>query len=260
MQAQSSKRTIKPGWIAAVTLLSLVLVGAWVASSTLLVVGSILVEGAEDSALISSQDVIRLSGLKFGQSMLSLDTDKIRENIQSNPYLRFVGLSKEYPSRLVIKVETQLPAARIQRENNDWLIVDYNGNVMSLASRASESGELLMVSGAVVPDTLSRVGSNMAGSDAPQQLQAVFAVLNELKLQDTIGSFSELNVSELDNLYLITISGIRVMVGTLDDELPDKVALMRAVLPELDKEGVRDGLLDVTAGNKADYRKASTGR
>ncbi|MDR2656653.1 MAG: FtsQ-type POTRA domain-containing protein [Oscillospiraceae bacterium] len=256
MQVEKKARGItKPGWIAAITLLSLALIGSWVASSTLFVVGSILVEGNDT---LSSQEIIRLSGLKFGQSMLSLDSDKVKANVESNPYIRMLGLSREYPSRVVIKVETRYPAAIIPRVGGDSLIVDFDGNVMSLASQTGAPPELTYVSNADIPDSLARVGSNLSGDNAPESTRAAFAILNVLKSQDALGTISELNVKELDNLFLVTLSGIKVMLGRMDDRLPEKIAIMRAVLPELAKEGVRDGLLDVTAGNKADYRRMSS--
>ncbi|GHU68200.1 hypothetical protein FACS1894184_09600 [Clostridia bacterium] len=255
MQTQTrTSKTPRPGWIAAIALLSLVLVGSWVASSTLFIVSTIWVEGNET---ITMQDVIKLSGLKYGQSMLSLDTDQIKSNIESNPYLRLVSLSREYPSKVVLKVSTRRPAAIIPRDHDDSLIVDFEGNVMSLASQTGAPPELTYISNARIPEMLSRVGANLTASNAPDELRAAFEILNELNSQDALNTISELNIDELDNMFLVTLDGIKVMIGRTDSGLPEKIALMRAILPELAKEGVRDGLLDVTAGNKADYRRIS---
>ncbi|MDR1598467.1 MAG: FtsQ-type POTRA domain-containing protein [Oscillospiraceae bacterium] len=249
-----TNRIARPGWIAAITLLSLALAGAWIASSALFVIGAIQVEG---NGMVSSQEVIKLSGLKFGQSMLSLDADKARAGIESNPYLRLTGISREYPSRVVIRVETRRPAAIIQRARGDSLIVDFEGNIVSLASQTGSSPELAYITNVETPDALSSVGSNITGENAPDELKAALIVINALDEQDALGTISELNAGELDNLFLVTLSGIKVTLGRADELLPEKIALMRAVLPELANEGARDGTLDVTAGSKADYRSAS---
>ncbi|HML46657.1 MAG TPA: hypothetical protein PKE04_07905, partial [Clostridia bacterium] len=62
----------------------------------------------------------------------------------------------------------------------------------------------------------------------------------------------------LDNLYLVTVDGIQVLLGDAEG-LMDKIAMMRATLPEVRKmEMPSGGVLDVTARLMADYQPPKT--
>jgi hypothetical protein len=92
-------------------------------------------------------------------------------------------------------------------------------------------------------------------AETPQRLETVLAVLSELEAQGLAMQIEELNVSALDNLYLVMGDGLQVMLGG-DHDLFDKLKLLRGVLPRLQEmvSTVRGAVLDVSAVDHADYR------
>ncbi|QQR81491.1 MAG: FtsQ-type POTRA domain-containing protein [Deltaproteobacteria bacterium] len=59
-------------------------------------------------------DVVKLSGVKKGQSLLTLSLETVRENILRYPWVKEVTLSKRIPGRLSIEVEEQTPVALLE--------------------------------------------------------------------------------------------------------------------------------------------------
>ena len=76
--------------------------------------------------------------------------------------------------------------------------------------------------------------------------------LTELEAKNMTGQISELNVADRYNLYLVSQTGVQIMLGD-EENIPDKLVWARAVLEKLTQEGVRRGVLDVSTGKNAVY-------
>lgn len=63
---------------------------------------------------LSEFDLIRLSGVKAGDNLLSLRLSKVREKILRFPWIRDVQLSKRVPGRLLIAVQEDEPVALVE--------------------------------------------------------------------------------------------------------------------------------------------------
>ena len=61
------------------------------------------------------------------------------------------------------------------------------------------------------------------------------------------------NASDLDNMYLITVTGVKVDIGD-SDNIGDKCLWMIAVLDSLEAEGTWGGVVDVSTGTSAVYK------
>jgi cell division septal protein FtsQ len=63
---------------------------------------------------LSEMDLIRLSQVRKGDSLLTLRLSKVRENLLRYPWIRDVKLLKRFPGRLEIWVEEQSPVALLE--------------------------------------------------------------------------------------------------------------------------------------------------
>ena len=244
----------RPGRIAALTLVALITLGAWIASGTVMVVSAISVQGSE---LVPADEVIKLSGLQYGQAMLTIDTASIKQHIESNRFLRFVSLDRQYPSRVVINVKTRKPFAVIQHVGN-YLLTDSEGVVLATYTQMDFAQDLPIITGLDLPEAKARLDACVL-TNSTLQSRVTYEIIADLYAQGVCDSISELNVSELDNLYLVTLDGIQVKLGDRND-LDKKLTLAMAVLPQLPVAEVSGGLLDVTAVNKADYMQQAVSK
>jgi len=237
----------KPGKLAALVLVAALAIGALLVSGKMLVVQSIEVVGV---GMVSQDEVIRLSGIKMGQAMMSVGESSIKQGVESNRFLRLSSVEKVFPSKIIICVETRYPLAALLHKGS-YLMIDDDGFIISKqASLTLEGVPLLM--GIEIPDALARVDACLLSEGTASSMGAALTALNELKVQNAISMISELNCLDLDNMYLVTIDGVQVKLGT-SKNMEQKVLLARSVLPMLPESCKRSGLLDVTALNKADY-------
>ena len=85
------------------------------------------------------------------------------------------------------------------------------------------------------------------------QLEALCAVLEELELQGALSAMSELNMYDLENIYLVTLDGYTANIGTAEDARA-KIGTVRAVVEELRRRGLRGGIIEATVPGQATYR------
>ena len=84
------------------------------------------------------------------------------------------------------------------------------------------------------------------------QLAAMKNVLAEMDAQGMLQVVSELNVAVRYNLYLVSNTGVKIVLGD-EENMTAKLVWARTVLEKLTQEGVRRGVLDVSTGKNAVY-------
>jgi len=240
------KQPRNPGAVALVTLLALVAVALILLNNQVFVVRQVTVEG---NRYVSAQEVAASAGIQIGDGMFSLDTAQIRDGINQNRYLHYVGMRRDFPSRVVLTVTEHSPRAAMM-----WLgmliLLSEDGVVLEQTAQVDMDLNVPMITGMQVASV--RVGRPIVLSTAGQ-FDALSAVLTALDAQGALLEISELNVAHLDNLYLVTHDGLQVTLGS-EELLCEKVTLMLSVLPRLrELSDVRGGMLDVTTAKTADY-------
>lgn len=246
MTARNQKRR-HPGRNAALLLLAMLVIGFFLLRNTVFVVESVVVEG---NSFRTTAEVIAQSGIQRGQSMLSVDANKVKQAINSDRYLRFRSLYRNFPTTIILRVTEVMPVATLT-----WLgmliTFDEQGIALDQTTQLDLDLQVPVVTGIQLESV--QVGATVKTRNA-LQLETVLAVLAELRSQGALLEVSELNVADLDNMYLITQDGLQVQIG--DSELLyDKLRLMRAALPSIRRMGAPvGGILNVTSGLTADYQ------
>ena len=79
------------------------------------------------------------------------------------------------------------------------------------------------------------------------------SVLEELDAQGVLFQMSELNLSSLESIYLVTLDGYTANIGNAE-ELRAKIGTVRAVAEELRRRGLGGGMIEATVPGQASYR------
>ena len=234
------------GWLLALPVAALVV---WLALTNLVfMIRNVEVVGVEGAA---RQDVVRLSGIRMGGRMDSLDLEIIRTGVESTGALALVDVSKRYPSTLVLTVRQRTHDAVILQAGK-ILVLDSDGYVVS-AGDSMPAESVPYVTG-LRPSTY-RVGRRLNATDAA--LDAMKTVLETLKAQNATGYVSELNVEDLKDIVILTRKGTTVLLGDADN-MAAKIVWMSKALEDLERRGESLGRLDVSSGRRGDFRPRVT--
>ena len=233
-------------WLVAVPLVALAL---WlIAVNYILVIRNVEVTGG---GAVSAAEVVRLSGIRLGGRMSRLDEAQIRQNVESDGRLAFMGVSRRYPSTVRIAVRERTHDALILQAGK-VLILDTEGYVAEVIDRLPAES-MPYVTG-LRPSTY-QLGRRLDAADG--RLNAMRAALEALKAQGGLEYVSELNVENTADLRITTRTGMTVLLGDAEN-MERKVAWMLGALRDLEARGETLGRLDVASGSKADFLPAAT--
>ena len=220
------------------------------ACSQVFKVRGILVVGNRN---ISIEDVIALSGVQEGDNLLSLSDAELKKKMEKNWYIEYIGHEFDYRGTLTLHVNERMGMGVV--------------NVFGLYYVVDSSGMVLECAGSVYPDTVAgpklnnlilddnsrvTVGERLPVRDSGQ-LEAVQRVLTALDNTNMLGRVSLLDVKNLDNMYLMTTDGARIVLGD-DAKLETKLLIAREVLAVREPLGtVKGAKIDVSSAKEAHY-------
>lgn len=200
----------------------------------------------------TAQEVTAASGLVKGLNIFSISSEEIEKNLSSDHTIHFLGMQKDYPSTVYLYIAEREAVASIQ-----WLgllyTLDNAGMVMEEYNTMSLPPNMPSVTGLQV--TSIHVGQKLETRSA-EQLNAYFDIIGELGLQYYRNQIQEINLSDLDNLYLLTNTGISVRLGNRQ-YMRAKIGALRTDIAYLQQLGKTSGILDVSIPEDAKYRPES---
>lgn len=220
------------------------------ASSKVFSVRSIMVVG--NRALLQ-EEVITQSGVKLGDNVLALTSDMLRERLEKNRYIEYLGHGFDYRGTLTLRINERLGMAVV--------------NVLGLYYVMDEAGMVLECVGSAYPthvagpqvtgftmDMNSRVteGERLPVQDK-RQIEEMGFVISALDDTNLLSRASELSVKNLDNLYVMTADGAKIELGD-SSGLATKLLIAREVLSLRESAGdLKGAKIDVSGGKNAHY-------
>ncbi len=192
-----------------------------------------------------AEDILKLAGLDRGGNWLTVSEDRIRAGISSNRYLVFVSLERIFPDAVTITVRERTPVSYLSVQGRNYTL-DEEGFVLEEYCNT-----------AVTPLQLRGINAREVHAGAVvtagnRQLEGYATIARELIEQSAVRQFTELNLTDLNNIYLITAEGFVANLGT-SDEIRAKLLTLRGVLQYMQANGIKGGTLDVTVPGYCTY-------
>jgi len=230
-----------------VILLCMLLAIALLLAKTVFVVRSVEITG---NSKVSSNDIVRASGIQFGESLSNVNIDEAEKGINATGRVKFISLEKKLPNKVEMRVSERKPAAMVLHMGY-LLILDKEGCVIETSGHVPNE-DLIYVSDLGVENY--RTGSAVYTDSA--RIQAYTAVMDAVEYHAAGGMVSEINFADAGDIRIITRSGITVRFGG-SEKARDKIAWMKAACADLEHRGEGGGVLDVSSASKADYTPAA---
>ena len=197
-------------------------------------------------------EVVALSGIRLGDSLLTLDRDSARSGIESNPYFKYEEIAIDWPSGIVVRITERVPKAYAAYMDS-MIVMDETGFVLEIRQGFETVEKLTKVSGLQVTTYL--VGQRVTASNQDQVVifGQVYEILENLGLKSDI---REINVTQALTVKIVTKQGITVDIGTPTD-MRKKIQLMNAIVDNLitmyGEAGLDGATLDVSTGEMGDF-------
>lgn len=189
----------------------------------------------------TSQQIAAVSGLVKGRNMLGIEEEDIAQAMSKDHTIIFKGMQKEYPGVIYLYIEERNVAAAMQ-----WLgvlyLLDDEGMVMEQRTDSTLPEGLPVVTGLKAGNIY--VGQKLSLRSATQ-LEAYQIIIDELEMQLYADQVSEINLSDAENIYLITREGVTVRLGD-SSQMESKIGSVRTAMAYLRQLGSFSGVLDVT--------------
>ncbi|MBC5647322.1 cell division protein FtsQ/DivIB [Christensenella tenuis] len=232
--------------ILTVVLVILLLAGAGYFTYAYFQVEKIKVEG--DHPSFSDGDIAKLADIQPKTHMFFVDTDEIKEKIETEPYLEVDSITKEYPKTLVVHVTERQPMAVISA-SDQYLLADANANVMEMI--AELPAEPYPVVNGFVIDAVN-LGKQISTQDS-FKLTVYTELMNALTEKEIKDLIETIDLTDINNIKMKTRDGLEIKFGQ-SDKITDKVKMIKRMIPKLAASGDAGGILDVTLGISATYQ------
>ena len=231
--------------ILAVVLTILILAGAGYFIYVYFQVEDVKVQG---TVKFDTSYVVKLADVPPKTHMFLVDTEKIKENVETEPYLQVESIAKDYPKTLVIKVSERTPKALILYADKYWLI-DGEANVLEMLD-AQPAQQYPVVNGIAINSV--NLGKPIDTEDT-FKISVLSDILKELEAKDLFSTISTIDLSDVNNIKMQSYDGMTIKFGQ-SDKIADKMKWIKKMLPKLAADGNTSGVYDVTSGTSGTYR------
>ena len=195
---------------------------------------------------VSNEVVIRAARIGLGESIFSVKEDVMREGVNALGSIRLDSVEVRYPNTVILRVGERRPDAMLLHLGEIRLLDEECCLVRSVDSVPDT--DLIYVNGMTV--TAISLGQPLQAGEG--QVEAYCAIVQALNANGAAFYVSEINLSDVSDLRIITRTGITVELGDMQN-MQNKIAWMRSAVADLEQRGEAGGTLDVRSGNKADY-------
>ena len=189
---------------------------------------------------MTEAEVLNIAGISLGENMFELDESEIARRINANHYLSFQRLRLDWPDGVTLFVTERVPSAYTNAYGMLYILAE-DGTVLEDSNDIDALPDLPLVQGFQEGDVV--VGRKIA-SDTSEKLITYTALMEELQTQEYLTRISVLNISDVDNIFLVTTDGYTVQLGNRND-IRAKVGAMRAVVDKLKELGNEGGTINI---------------
>lgn len=194
---------------------------------------------------LTEKDILALAKVQLRSNILAVNTDAVTERIAANAWVKNIYVGRELPNRLVLEVRERKPVALVKEAGNFYLM-DSDGHVFKKLSK-NDDVDLAILCGVNV----------QAKTQPPIVTDALrlLATLSGSGNHDSLGTISEVHISDVFGISLLTDKGLHLKLGR--DHFESKLRQLDVVLADLEKRGMKDGHLLV---DLADISKVTVQR
>lgn len=149
---------------------------------------------------ISSEEIIRLSGLTTGINMFKTSNKAVRNGIKANPYIENVRIKKDVTGTVELEIEERVPTYMLKFANA-YVYINNQGYMMEITEKPLE---LPTITGFETPAETIKEGNRLIVEDL-KKLEDVIRIIESSKSNSLENIITEVNIADSTN-YILTIA------------------------------------------------------
>ena len=169
------------------------------------------------------KELIDISGIKEKESYLSIDTSRLKKNIERHPWIKSVTLKKKFPRTLYINAEREEVSAIVILGGRSYFM-DKEGFIFKEVERSD------------CVDSPAVTGLSMDKIKNGKFLKIAASLLNIIRIEDRLLSLRELSEIHIDNYGAITVYfnklPLKIFVGK--EAFKRKINLLEHIMKNLE--------------------------
>ena len=179
---------------------------------------------------ISSEEIIRLSGLTTGINMFKTPNKSVRNGIKANPYIENVIIKKDVTGKVELEIEERVPTYMLKFANA-YVYINNQGYMMEITEMPLE---LPTITGFETPAESIKEGNRLITEDL-KKLEDVIRIIESSKNNSLANMITEVNIADSTN-YILTIASESKTVQFGDISNVNVKLLKIEALIELEKD------------------------
>ena len=185
---------------------------------------------------LAKTDIIAAAAIARDRNVWFVDVRKAARRIERLPWIESAAISRRWPNHVRITVSERMPAFRLRlpraagaaQTPQRYALLDKTLRVLSVGSLAPADLSLPLLSLTPTPKVLTRPGAWATSTDVAPLYGAM------LRLRSLGVNAAVFDLTPETGISALVDGRWRVLFGKLDD-LEEKVALLRAIVPKIDR-------------------------
>ena len=196
-----------------------------------------------------SDEIVSLSGIRVGENIFQANLSRAKGGIEKDPLLEVRGIKRVLPDKITIDIRERSPHGAL-RYLGVYAVIDEYGYVLDQRSDLP-AGQYPLITGIETEPPVT--GKKLKAVDTTQ-FAALCDLLTALDKGGATGDIADINLSDSQNLKLMTQEGLAIVLGKPTD-LERKVQWIASSVPELRDQGYTTGTLYITGTGDPVYSK-----
>lgn len=184
---------------------------------------------------LSEEEVKAFMGVGGGENLFNLSLAGLALRLSGSPWIKSVSLRKEYPRRLLVKIEEAAPVALLERRERFFLL-DGEGKILEMLSEHS------------VPFLPVIVSEHGRGSETFMEALSLAKVIKRAGLSQERECIEITGVEGRPEDLMLNVDGLVVKVGW--GQYEDKLSKLFELSDEIQKRGIDVDYVDLRFANR----------
>ena len=198
---------------------------------------------------LSKKEILELSKIDKDNNIYKISLKAAEGNIKSNPYIKDIKIKRKFPKTLVFSIKQRFESAIIP-VTKDYAIIDEEGVVLKIQTDVAAMQKPI-ISG--IKPVKVQLGKKIP-IENEEQFTAILSMISVSQNARLLESISDINLKNLENIYMTTSNGITVLLGD-GSGLNDKMLRLNKILVDLHTKGIHYGVIDMRYNSNPVYRE-----